>query len=239
MLKDFLNIELPSDHPIVLMDTEINKPKYKNIEHIALSFWISYYDDYIEDPVPLTLLVNPKTMSFSLTKKVNPIFTRQGFVIEEWGEFQDSIKLSGTIGGYFVYKAMPEQSSSTKNMIEFSGLNRYNRRNSLSFQDVMSLVVLYRNNGAIYQRTAKVNKQPPKTKLIQDKKFNINVRSPQLLEQAKNRIDNLGDVYLYYDNNIYLGAFDDFSLTESVEKPYNLDYNIIYMPWATDLLPYE
>jgi len=212
-----------------LMDTDIKKPKYADLQHIPLSFWISYYNDYIEDPEPLTLLINPKTMTSAFTKKINPVFSRQGFVVEEWGEFQDTIKFSGTIGGYYVFKSESEATKKTsKPIIEYSGLNRYNRRKSLSFQDIISILTIYRNNGAIYQRTSKIKGQPTSTKLIKDKKFNINIRSPQILEQAKNRISILGDVYMYYDRTIYLGAFDDFSITESTEKPYSLDYNISF-----------
>jgi hypothetical protein len=32
-------------------------------------------------------------------------------------------------------------------------------------------------------------------------------------------------LYIYYDNHIYIGSFDDFTITDDGNKPYNLTYD--------------
>ncbi|OPZ33226.1 MAG: hypothetical protein BWY99_02719 [Synergistetes bacterium ADurb.BinA166] len=32
-------------------------------------------------------------------------------------------------------------------------------------------------------------------------------------------------VYIYYDEKMYIGSFDDFSVTDDAEKPHNMSYS--------------
>ena len=215
MLKDYINLTLPDNHQVVLIDSETDSDKVKSREifHIPLIFWIVYSDN-TPAPPPLQLLINPTTFNYSTTKKINPNYTRSGYVVEEWGEYLDVITMSGTIGGYFIKYA-----SSV-----FSGLNRYDKRRSPSFQNLQTLFLTYRNNGNLYTNTVKSNVVNTNTKLIQAAKTPITERVPKTLENPKNRISKVGSVYMYYDKTVYEGSFDEFNIEENAEKPYNLNY---------------
>jgi len=82
-----------------------------------------------------------------------------------------------------------------------SGLSRASRNFSASFKNFMSLYLLYRNNGALY--TLADPTQPPTFTAV-------------------------GTVYLYYDGILYLGSFDTFSITESEDIPYSLEYSLTF-----------
>lgn len=80
-----------------------------------------------------------------------------------------------------------------------SGLSRTSRNFSASFKNFMSLYLIYRNNGALYTRTD--------------------------VKQAPN-LAAVGTVYIYYDGVLYLGSFDNFTITESEDAPFSLEYSV-------------
>lgn len=82
------------------------------------------------------------------------------------------------------------------------GLTHFNRIRSISYKNLMSLVGIYRNNGHIYNENFDATDQ-------------MNAGTIQISMSA----------YIYYDGHIYIGSFDDFSITDSGNKPYNLEYN--------------
>jgi hypothetical protein len=81
------------------------------------------------------------------------------------------------------------------------GLTHFNRLYSASYKNLMSLVSFYRNNGHIYRGAP--NNDP----------YNMGVPTISM------------SVYIYYDEKIYVGSFDDFSVTDDAEKPYNMSYS--------------
>jgi len=217
---DLKGLEFPSDHQYVIIDTTTDLPEYKGMNRIPMMFWIKYsqVDLAKTEPPPLTLLINPNNMNLTFAKKISSNFARGGYVVEEWGEEQDVIVCEGKIGGYFMKKS----SVSKVSPHALNGLNRYERSKSLSFKNLYKLLYIYRNNGAIFQNTVKDKKE---NKLIQRSGYPyINKRVPLVLENPKNRIDRLGDVFLGYDQTIYTGAFDSFSITEDANSPYTLSY---------------
>ena len=228
---DIKGITFPSDHQYVIIDTS-ETPKYKDLPRLAMSFWIEYSGNNIKDVPQLTLLINPQNMSLTFAKKINSSFARDGYIVEEWGEEQDVIQCSGKIGGYYVIRGSDFNGPS-----KISGLNRYNRSKSLSFKNLYKLLYIFRNNGAIYQ-----NETMPResTKLIQQSGYPyINHRIPKVIENEKNRIDRLGDVKMYYDQTIYVGAFDTFSINEDANSPYTLEYNFQFTVQRTDTTDYR
>lgn len=178
-----------------------------------MSFWVTY-PDKTETPPALTLLINPNTFTNNNTKKINSHFSRGGWVIEEWGDMPDNLDISGVIGGYYIID--PSKG--------ISGLNRYDRTKSASFQNIYALILIYRNNGAIFERTVK----PPKStkrELIQNVKTTTTKSSiTRGVEAVNNRISKIGSVFMLFDNTVYEGAFDEFSLEEKGDKPFNLTY---------------
>jgi len=215
-ITSFSKLDLSSEHQYVLVDPNIATVVSAPLSKIAMSFAIYYYGEKDNPPV-LTFLINPQNISFSFSKKINPSFARGGYIVEEWGEMQDTISCAGKIGGYYV---------KTPNS-DFPGLNRYDRTKSESFRNLYSLLLIYRNNGAIYQRTTttKVNKTD---KLIKNANIETTYRVPASIESQKNRIDKLGDLFLIYDDTFYLGAFDNFMIEEDSGSPYNLNYSFTF-----------
>jgi len=217
------NITFPSEHQYVIIDTSTNLPKQTDvnkIKHIPMSFRIDYSRVGLasKNPPTLTLLINPNNMTLNFTKKINPSFARDGYIIEEWGEEQDVIQCSGKIGGYFI-----TESSGIKGQENLTGLNRYSRSKSLSFKNIYKLLYIFRNNGVIFQNSERGEDD---NRLIQSSGYpKIDKRIPRVLENVKNRIDRVGDVYLQYDLTTYLGSFDTFSMTEDANSPYTLEYS--------------
>jgi hypothetical protein len=77
------------------------------------------------------------------------------------------------------------------------GLTNVNRVHSISYGNLLSLVNIYRNNGIVYSG-------PEGDVGIPIVPFTI---------------------FIYYDNHVYLGSFDDFSVEDSSEKPHNMTYS--------------
>jgi hypothetical protein len=80
------------------------------------------------------------------------------------------------------------------------GLTNRFRAQSLSYLNLMSLVRIYKNNGYIYSG---------------DSFGELNSNIPLIAMS----------VYIYYDGHIYLGSFDDFSISDNADKPFNLEYS--------------
>ena len=92
------------------------------------------------------MLVNPNSFKVSSEKICNDgNWTRNGPVIEHWGEGQDKIAGSGKIAGFY---ALDMQNANSP------GLTRTARNWSMAYQNFMSLFMLYRNNGGLYLNNA-------------------------------------------------------------------------------------
>jgi hypothetical protein len=81
------------------------------------------------------------------------------------------------------------------------GLTHQKRVHSLSYRNLMSLVRTYKNNGYLFSG-----------------KENFGDRNDHV------RLIGMS-VYIYFDGHFYIGSFDDFSVTDSADKPYNLEYS--------------
>ena len=79
------------------------------------------------------------------------------------------------------------------------GLTSQDRQQSVGYENIERLVAIYRNNG-----------------------MNFN-RKPN--SRGMSVIDSVGRVVITYDEFIYRGSFDSFSLTETAEKPFNLEFS--------------
>ncbi len=80
------------------------------------------------------------------------------------------------------------------------GLTHQKRVHSLSYRNLMSLVRIYKNNGWLFSRDS----AGP---------GNEGIRQIAM------------SVFIYFDGHVYIGSFDDFSVTDTAEKPYNLEYS--------------
>lgn len=217
--RDLSSIYQPSENQIFILDTDFKSADQKFIVRLPISFQIDYKSQKITNPPDLFLLINPSNLNFSSNKKINSEFARGGYITEEWGDMQETLEFSGKIGGYYVWNPK----------VDFSGLNRYDRSKSPSFRNLMNLLMVYRNNGMLYDDTP-LKPIPSKTdNLIQNKNIlKTSKRVSQIARSRKNRIIAVGDVYLNYDGTSYRGSFDSFSIEEKADEPYTLSYNFSF-----------
>jgi hypothetical protein len=138
---------------------------------------------------PLVLLINPRSFTRSYEHSIDYAGGWRGQITSIWLEKPISISGSGSTASQYVLS--PDG---------YGGLSNTNRVYSLSYQNLMSLMMTYRNNGWIYSGGTSGE---------------TNVGVPVL---------GL-NVFIYYDGHIYLGSFDSFSITESADKPFNMDYS--------------
>lgn len=152
---------------------------------------------------PLRFLVNPSSFKVSSEKVISDgNWTRNGPIIEHWGDGQDKLEGSGRVAAFFAIDA--NQSGGGP------GLTRGARNFSASYQNFLSLWMLYRSNAGLYLEG--------------------------LDGTSWNRLSMVGSIYIYYDNTLYLGSFDNFNVTETESAPYTLEYNFQFTVRATFLL---
>lgn len=91
---------------------------------------------------PLAMLVNPSSFGVKGEKIANDgSWTRNGPIIEFWGDQQDKISGSGKVAGFFAIDATNATGP---------GLTRMARNLSQGWENFQSLYLLYRNNGALF-----------------------------------------------------------------------------------------
>lgn len=151
---------------------------------------------------PLKLLVNPISFKPTSEKIISDgNFSRNGPIVEHWGEQQDKISASGKLAGFYALDVGSTVNGSAGNS---PGITRIARSFSAAYQNFLSLYLIYRNNGTVW---------------IED------------FDKAKPKANNLavvGSVYIYYDNVLYIGSFDSFNVNETDDKPYTLEYDFSF-----------
>jgi len=154
---------------------------------------------------PLKLLVNPKSFSVKGSKIVQDgNWSRNGPIVEHWGDGQDTISASGSVAGFF---ALDIKNAGGP------GLTRYARNLSKAWQNFYSLYLLYKNNGAIYLHDEGAGSGP-----------------------GAQNLTLVGSMYIYYDNVLYIGSFDNFNFSEDDTKPFTSDYGFEFTVRAAFVL---
>ena len=150
---------------------------------------------------PLTLLVNPNSMSVQRTKLQSyQSRTRQGFVFEAWGEDQDTISFSGSTAGFVagaVDTSSPYGAQMTGATSSVSGYQEAARRDSAAWQNFQSLYLFYKNNGYIYD--------------------NIGSSHAHLF---------VGAVAIDYDQWTYEGHIESFSFRYDEALPHRVEFDL-------------
>lgn len=133
---------------------------------------------------PLTLLINPSTMSIQYTSiQQYSQRTRKGYVFQRWGEEQPVMSISGSIGA-FIAGTSPDTGivPPEGGLPSVSGVQFASKRDSASFQNLMSLLTFYKNAGYIYDTVGNTNAN-----------------------------HFVGSLAIDYDQWTYLGQFNSFS----------------------------
>ena len=146
---------------------------------------------YMLNVPPLVLLINPSSFSHDMTKLIlDGTFTRNGYVREHWGENLDTVSCDGKIGAFY---GIAIQNGALKHEIS---VTRSYRKSSMSYQNLMSLVMLYENNGRVYADM-----------------------------ESDHRITMVGSIMMFWDGNMYLGNFNNFKVSDKEEAPFSLSYS--------------
>jgi len=186
-----------------LNQTNLGK-EFMHAQRAMINQTLDALDQMAKTP-PLRLLVNPQSFRVSAEKLIaDGGWGRNGHIIEHWGDNQDTIEGSGKIAAFYSLDTTEGNSP---------GLSRTARQFSASYQNLLALWLIYKNNGGIY--------------------------FPDPLAASNSHAKNLsvlGSVYLYYDGILYVGSFDTFNLTEADADPFTLEYTFAFTVRAWFLL---
>lgn len=137
---------------------------------------------------PLLMLVNPQTFDRTYEQSVDSgNKSRTGPIVHTWLEKPGTISCKGVTAAQYVLDASGA-----------GGLSSQNRIHSISYQNLLSLIFIYKNNGNIFDGYAEGS--------IGTLLLGMNL-------------------YIYYDGKIYIGGFEDFSFDDVADKPYNMGYS--------------
>ncbi len=152
--------------------------------------------DWMLKVPPLTLLVNPNSMSVSYSSVQSfSDRSRKGFIFKRWGEEQVNISFSGSTGGFMagsnVYNFSKTETDTP------TGMQFASKRNSAAFQNFMNLYQVYRNNGYV--------------------RDTVNKSEAHLM---------VGAVAIDYDQMTYVGHIVSFDYSYKAETPHRLEWNM-------------
>lgn len=168
----------------------------------------------IQNTPPLRLLVNPQSFKNGAEKIISDgNWGRNGPIVEHWGDQQDKLEGSGKIAAFYSIDATggPNQIGEPGSS---PGLGRTARQFSVSYQNLLSLWLIYKNNGGVWLPTDLLDPNSSK---------------PMTLSV-------LGSVYIYYDDILYVGSFDSFNINEEEGVPFSLTYDFSFTVRAWFLL---
>ena len=161
---------------------------------------------------PLRMLVNPASFKYNAEKILNDgSWGRNGPIIHHWGNQQEKIEGSGKLAAFYALDASGAQDGAGSSG-NSPGLTRLSRSFSLSYQNFLSLYLLYKSNGGLWLK--------------------------DYFTTGADRVNLslLGSLYIYYDSTLYIGSFDSFTITESDTSPFTLEYQFSFTVRAWFLL---
>ncbi|HEY8096299.1 MAG TPA: hypothetical protein VIE65_09465, partial [Methylobacter sp.] len=143
--------------------------------------------DAIHATSPLLLLINPSEFARSYEASIdNGIKGRYKNIVHTWLERPGIISSNGVTAGQYIVDAEGS-----------GGLTNTYRIHTVSYQNLLSLVLTYKNNGILFAGSES------------DRGIPILACS----------------LYIYYDQILYIGSFDDLSVSDSADRPYNMSYS--------------
>lgn len=199
--KDLSN-RAPGYDKVVSNARERAEEQLKNLQ--ARRDLIDNYNKKMKDIPPLVMLINPNSFSNSMTKLIiDGSYTRSGYVIEHYGENLDTISCDGRIGGF--YGITLDQSPNNSGAFQHvPAISRSFRRASIPYQNLMSLVMIYRTNGRTF------------------------------IDNDPRRINSVGHIMMFWDGFVYHGNFNSFSISEKEDDPFSLSYSFEFAVSSID-----
>jgi hypothetical protein len=166
------------------------------------------YSEEVARAAPLALLVSPDSLTWNRSKVLNETRARGGWVVQHWGDNLGVLEASGRSAGCYVGASLETGLLGTSE----SGLTRYRRFESLSWQNIQSLELAFRNNGLLFEDEETVPSSVLGDGLI---------RKP-------------GMVWLSFRDDVMKGRFDTFRLTEEADHPFTVNWAFTFTIHAQD-----
>jgi hypothetical protein len=167
-----------------------------NILGVKLAAKPMFFELDIDQPPPVLMLaINPEDFNKSFTKKVTQ------------ARHRPTTRNTASYIYNFDYDELDVMNCSGTSAMFYSsnGLEMLSRKETLGYRNLRSLIEIYRNNGRNYY-TRPTNTSP-------------------LLTGGGGLIKSVGKVIIAYDDVLYGGSFDSMSITETDEKPFNMQFN--------------
>jgi hypothetical protein len=173
---------------------------------------IQYQVEKMLNVPPLTLFVNPNSLSIShSTVQQYTNRSRHGLIFERWGEGQVTLSISGSTGAF---AAGNPTGTANANRATTSGLGSFSntendvptgvqfasKRDSAAFQQLMSLLHIYRSNGYIYDT--------------------VGGSEAHLM---------IGSVAIDYDQMTYIGHIDSFEYSYQEAMPHRIEWSMEFV----------
>ncbi|HED36808.1 MAG TPA: hypothetical protein ENI76_00965 [Ignavibacteria bacterium] len=135
---------------------------------------------------PLVLLVNPSRFERNYEQGSDSSSKgRYSNIVQNWLERPMTINGGGVTSGQYIVNAEGS-----------GGLTNVLRVHSLSYASLLSLLMIYKNNGILYAG-----------------------------DESDRGIPILGmSIFIYYDQHVYIGSFDTFSIADTADKPFHMSY---------------
>jgi hypothetical protein len=87
-----------------------------------------------------------------------------------------------------------------------TGLTRFERWQTASYLNFLNLLQIYKNNGCLFGTT-----------------YNEDV-----VPSSRNRILDVGYIIITYADDIFIGNFESFDISENADNPFSLEYNFVF-----------
>jgi hypothetical protein len=154
----------------------------------------------------LTLMVNPENLTVTYAKKQQyQDRNRFNYIFQSWGEEQVRLSVSGRSSGFVVGShgigaldiSLDPVGGGRANISKTSGVSGYqwaSKLDSVAWQNFMTLMQFYRNNGYIYDRSGVSGNGASEAHLF------------------------VGTIEISYDQWLYIGNFENFSYQYSEMK---------------------
>ena len=190
----------------------------------------------VKNTPPLRMLVNPQSFKVGSEKLVaDGNRSRSRVIVEHFGEQQDKIEASGKIAGFYASDMVGDALAPTRSVSftnsqgdttstdpypttvgTYPGLTRNARQFSYSWQNFLSLYLLYKSNGALFLKDF--------------------YEAAHVKDTDATNLSVVGSIYIYYDNILYIGSFDTFTITEDEGSPFTVEYSFAFSVRASFLL---
>lgn len=188
-------------------------------------------------PPPLTLYITPSSVRRAMNKVITENRFRRGPEPEFWGDNPDVLTFSGPIASFYDYN---------------KGITHLRRGRTPGFQNFVSLLSYYKNNGREYWRKGQVVQRDDIARRLSrvpnngnrfatnqgsatsgqlsspTSKENKGAAGRKLIFDREGMIKRVHSVKIDYDGYTFFGHFESFGWTEDVNSPFQISFEAVF-----------